>query len=660
MQIMKRYYYSDEIERFLSRSEKEILGIIVNNSGYDDQLSQKEAWRAEISILKTVLRKLDGSIYFEYAIPRMGKRIDIVLIIKNVLFVIEFKVGGDEFHQGDIDQVYDYALDLKNFHETSHKVPVAPILVSTESDIISTAISTTHHNDGLLFPILSNSVVLEQVIFNVLYFNEGRNIEAEKWDGGRYSPTPTIIEAAKSLFRTHSVIEIARSDAKAKNLEITSKEILEIIEKARKEKFKAICFVTGVPGAGKTLVGINVATKHLDEKNGDRSVYLSGNDPLVEVLREALARDKINREKEKGVVIRKGEARREVSLFIQKVHQYRDEYIVDKSPPIDHVAIFDEAQRAWTLSKTSDFMRRRKNISNFSYSEPEFLISCLDRHKDWAVIVCLVGGGQEIHTGEAGISEWIVAINNLFSDWKVYISDRLSDREYAAGKAIDLLKNKSHIEFNRNLHLSVSLRSFRAEHLSLMVKNLLDLDITAAKENFQKINKDYPIVITRDISKAKEWLHNQSRGTERYGIIVSSKGERLKPYCIDVKSPMNYVYWFLNGKEDVRSSYYLEAVATEFQIQGLELDWTCVAWDADFRYSEKGWNYFSFQASKWQNVNKKERKQYLKNAYRVLLTRARQGMVIFIPSGDTEDPTRLPDFYDATFDYLKRIGFKVL
>lgn len=657
---MNRYYYSDTISNFLTSSITDILGTLSLNNEFPLELTQKGAWIYEIEILKEVLINIKGSIYFEYSIPRMGSRIDVVLIIENTIFILEFKVGENNFHQTAIDQVFDYALDLKNFHETSHEPLIAPILIATEANASIGTICTTPHNDNILFPIKTNSKLLPDIITNVLSFADGEKINPNNWITGRYSPTPTIIEAAISLYSKHSVTDIIRNDATAFNLSKTSDAITEIINKAKKENLKAICFVTGVPGAGKTLVGLDIATKHMDAEKKSTSVYLSGNDPLVNVLREALTRDRIKREKEKGNKIRKGDVFVKVKLIIQNIYHFRNYYITDSRPPSDHVAIFDEAQRAWTKTKTSNFLKRRKKDMNFNYSEPEFLISCLDRHIDWAVIVCLVGGGQEIHYGEAGISEWIESLNRSYPEWHIYVSNRLTDSEYAAGKALELLNNHKHVTFKKELHLSVSLRSFRAENLSLLVKNLLDLNVFEAKRNYEELKEKYPVVITRDLTKAKKWLKKKARGTERYGIVVSSQAERLKPHAIDVKSPMDPIHWFLDGKEDIRSSYYLEDVATEFHIQGLELDWACVTWDGDFRYSNNNWKHFSFSGSKWRNIKNDDRKIYLKNAYRVLLTRARQGMVIVVPNGDKEDPTRNPEYYDNTFEYLKEIGFQII
>ncbi|HEV8079576.1 MAG TPA: DUF2075 domain-containing protein [Chitinophagaceae bacterium] len=657
---MQRSFYSDTITNFCESSTDKILGSIATKNNFSLELTQKEAWLKEIIALKEVLKNYEGRIFFEYSIPRMGRRIDVVLIIKNVIFVLEFKVGEREFLLSASDQVLDYSLDLKNFHETSHKHLIAPILIATEAKNVIPFIATTPHEDNLLFPIKTNLELLAKVITDVLSFADGDDINNETWEAGRYSPTPTIIEAAMALYNGHNVAEISRSDAEATNLTKTSNALREIIFQSKEKQEKAICFVTGVPGAGKTLVGLDIATKHLDKDNDLTSVFLSGNGPLVAILREALTRDKFSREKKLGKKVRKGEIMSEVKLFIQNVHNFRDESLKDERPPFEHVTIFDEAQRAWNHTQTANFMLRKKNTPNFNISEPEFLIGCLDRHKDWAVIICLVGGGQEINTGEAGISEWIESLNRSFPEWRVYVSDKLTDSEYAAGNALEILKTHKYVVTNTALHLSVSLRSFRAEHLSLLIKNLLDLNIEEAKRNYEEIRDKYPIVLTRSVSKAKKWLKEKARGTERYGMVVSSQAIRLKPYAIDVKSPMDPIHWFLDGKEDIRSSYYLEDVATEFQVQGLELDWACIIWDGDFRYSNDGWKSFSFVGSKWNNINKEERKLYLKNAYRVLLTRARQGMVIVVPEGDEEDPTRHSSFYNSTFSYLYEIGLNVI
>lgn len=660
---MSRYYYSDTTSNFIKTSTQEVIGHLTENSEFPVEPSQTTAWLNQISILKPILEENEGTLFFEYNIPRMGRRIDTVLILKNVIFVLEFKVGEKEFNQAAVDQVWDYALDLKNFHETSHRHLIAPILIATESKKSFSVIEETPHNDKLLYPIKTNAEDLHNVIQQVIEFADGEVIDPNDWSNGRYSPTPTIIEAAMSMYSEHGVQDIYRSDAAATNLTETSNAVVDIINDARKNNKKAICFLTGVPGAGKTLVGLRIAAMNYKENERASTVYLSGNGPLVAILREALTRDKVKREKSKGKKVLKGVVFSTVKTIIQPIHHFRDDCLNDPNPPFEHVTIFDEAQRAWNLTQTADFMKRKKNKKDFAQSEPEFLISCLDRHQDWAVIVCLVGGGQEINKGEAGISEWIESLNRSFPDWHIYVSNRLTDSEYAAGHAIELLEKHKTVFKVDTLHLSVSMRSFRSEHVSQLVKNILDLNLEEARKSYELVRDRYPIVITRDLAKAKQWLKSKARGSERYGMIVSSKAARLKPDGIDVKSPMNPVNWFLEGKDDIRSSYFLEDVATEFDVQGLELDWTCVSWDADLRYTDKGWTYkeIRFTAegpTKWNNINSETRQQYLINAYRVLLTRARQGMVIVVPPGDENDGTRLPEFYNGTYNYLKGIGFE--
>jgi len=403
------------------------------------------------------------------------------------------------------------------------------------------------------------------------------------------------------------------------------------------------------------LVGLNIATQRRDEGAPTHAVFLSGNGPLVAVLREALTRDEYNRLKAQGKTATKKKVATPVKSFIQNVHHFRDAGLMDESAPPEHVVIFDEAQRAWNLQMTANFMKRKKGRPGFTQSEPEFLISYMDRHKDWAVIICLVGGGQEINTGEAGIAAWLDAAMTHFPSWKMFISARLHDSEYAAGETLGLAQRTAQSKLDDSLHLAVSMRSFRAENVSAFVKALLDCEKDAAQRAFDQLSARFPIVLSRDLERAKEWIRSKARGTERYGLLASSKAMRLKPHAVDIRVEVDPVHYFLNEREDVRTSYYLEDAATEFQVQGLELDWTCVTWDADFRFNGSEWNYHDFRGSRWTNIHKTEQRNYLRNAYRVLLTRARQGMVVFIPPGNRRDPTCPPEFYDSTFNYLREL-----
>lgn len=659
--MTNRAYYSDSIANFLIRPSDEILGILTRGS-IAVEATQRDAWLMQIELLRPCLEDfaVQGHIYFEYVLPRLGRRIDTVLLIDHVVFILEFKVGESTYSASAVDQVWDYALDLKNFHETSHDVSIAPVLIATKAKRVQTSLITSKQSDGVLFPIRCSPDSLRQSIKDVLAFCGGATLDARMWEAGRYKPTPTIIEAATALYGGHSVSELSRSGAEGTNLSYTSETVSKLIHECRAKSKKVICFVTGVPGAGKTLVGLNIATQHIDKDSDLYSVYLSGNGPLVAILREALTRDKVSREAEAGRKITKGEARRPIEAFIQNVHHFRDECLRDEKAPPEHVAIFDEAQRAWNKDQTSSFMARKKGRAGFDQSEPEFLISCLNRHDDWAVVVCLVGGGQEINTGEAGIAEWLEAIERSYAHWDVYISPQLGKDDYAADAALERLGGNSRVIFDAGLHLSMSMRSFRAEKVSDFVKKVLDMECESAATLLQSFQHNYPIVLTRSTVRAKEWLREHARGSERFGMMVSSQAQRLKPYAIDVRSPVDPIHWFLNGKEDVRSSFYLEDVATEFHVQGLEVDWGCVVWDGDFRFSADGWRQFSFVGDRWQHIRKAERQMYLKNAYRVLLTRARQGMVVVVPEGSSTDPTRSSDYYDPTFQYLQSIGLPVI
>lgn len=660
--LIERAYYASPIEGFLGADVTSVLGQLTQRSEFAVDLEQRDAWLVELQALRLALAPHGGRgrVYLEFVVPRLGKRIDAVVLLDHLLLVIEFKVGDTHFARHAVEQVWDYALDLKNFHESSHAVRVEPILVVTGSSGRFGTLARSEHTDGVGVPTLVSSDQLGQAIVQLLGSAAHEAIEADDWERGRYRPTPTIVEAASTLYRKHSVADITRSDAGATNLSRTSAAVAQVIERSREQGLKSICLVTGVPGAGKTLVGLDIATRYLDPDNDLHSVYLSGNGPLVSILREALARDDVAQAAERGQRRTKGHARQKVKSFIQPVHAFRDECLKDLSPPPEHVTIFDEAQRAWNLEKTADFMRRKKKRPGFALSEPAFLISCLDRHTDWAVVVCLIGGGQEINTGEAGISEWLNALQTLYPDWQIHVSPRLRDSEYAAEDALVSLQRKCAVHFNELLHLAVSMRSFRAEHLSMFVKQVLDLELEQAAQLHAQFADRYPIVLTRSVERARQWLRQQARGSERFGMVVSSQALRLKPHAIDVRSPMDPVNWFLNDKDDVRSSYFLEDVATEFHVQGLELDWCGVVWDADLRYHAGNWHHHSFVGDRWQHIRQPARQAYLKNAYRVLLTRARQGMVIVVPHGASDDATRKAEYYDGTFDLLRRAGLAVL
>ena len=678
---MERFFYQNNVAGFLADSEDTILGTLARNNPFNLIDLQRNAWLYEIRCLKNLLQKeSSGQVIFEYSIPRVGKRIDVVLLLHGIVFVLEFKVGAEEYSRQDLEQVWDYALDLKNFHEASRDLTIVPILVATDADRVSDSKKVSQYDDHVFEPILANAESLSQMIATLLAEN-AQKIDLSRWGLSRYMPTPTIIQAASSLYLNHSVADITKTEASGENLQRTSDFVMNVIEHSRTNHEKSICFITGVPGAGKTLVGLNIAARQFEKK--DLAVYLSGNQPLVSVLSEALARDKKRQEEERcpGVRYNLTVARRNVRSFIQIVHHYRDTTLSKLKRPIvngvleidpakvdkhkkdgysevEHVAIFDEAQRAWTKSHLANWLNRKKGITDFPMSEPEFLIWSLNLREDWAVVVCLVGGGQEINTGEAGIGEWLRAVNANFPDWNVFISDQLTEKEYAEGELENLLQANNHVQRCTSLHLAVSMRSFRAEQLSNFVHHLLEGNISQAQALLETLKNKYPVVITRNLDAAKEWLRKQKRGSERYGLVVSSQAQRLRPLAIDVRSKPNIIHWFLDDITDIRSSLFLEDAASEFDVQGLELDWTCLVWDGDLRRNGREWQNFTLKGNQWQNIRSADKKAYQINAYRVLLTRARQGMVICVPEGNPDDATRLPEFYDGTYNYFKQIGLE--
>lgn len=654
-------YYDAPISSFLSVSNESIVGALTLASSHEVDQTQVQAWNESIDVLRRSLAETDGHVLLEFDVPRLGSRIDAVVIAGRALVPIEFKVGSSHFAAEAIEQVWDYALDLKNFHDASRGAAIFPILVATEADW-SDSLWPSKNDDGVREPRRVAALDLRLAILQAVELADGVPLDGARWGRGKYNPTPTIVEAARALYARHSVDAISRSDASAKNLRVTGSTVEKIISDSQREGWKSLVLLTGVPGAGKTLVGLNVATRHRRSVEVDptHAVFLSGNGPLVKVLHEALTRDELDRLRRTGMKVRKGDVAQKVKPFIQAVHHFRDAGLKSSSPPIDHVIVFDEAQRAWNAQKLSSFMATKKRLAGFTMSEPESQLDYMDRRQDWAVAICLVGGGQEIHDGEAGIGEWIRAVQSRFPHWHVFVSSRLVDSEYASGDALAQLNARPNVQWSDDLHLSVSMRSFRAERVSGFVKAVLDRDVAAAQQLYRELRPKYPLVISRDLERAKAWVRAHARGSERFGLVASSKAERLKPHAIDIRATIDPVHWFLDPATDTRSSFYLEDAATEFQVQGLELDWVCATWDADLRMQDGKWAHRQFRGSSWIRVKQPTAQQYLVNAYRVLLTRARQGMAIFVPPGAKSDPTRNPEYYDETFNYLASLGIEVL
>lgn len=659
---MKRAWFDADGEVMAKAAPELVLGHLTKATHFPAELPQISAWQFTIAHLQQLAAALpDAHFFMEFAIPRMGRRADAMIIAGPLIFVLEYKVGEGSFPRHAVEQVHGYALDLKNFHVTSHDRAIVPILIASEAPPQQLGLGFWAP-DKVHEPLCLSPGDVLPTIQRLLMVGDGRAIDALAWAAGAYRPTPSIIEAAEALYAGHDVFEISRSEASAENLSRTAAAVERIVAAMRAQRGKAICFVTGVPGAGKTLAGLNIACGRLARDVGEDATFLSGNGPLVDVLREALRRDGRQRRLPTGREALHM-ADRSPDKFIQNVHHFRDEYLAPDQMPSEHVVIFDEAQRAWDRAMTSDFMRRKRGQHGFDQSEPAFLLSVMDRRPDWCVVICLIGEGQEINRGEAGVAEWVRALQADLPHWRIFLPPHLMADDGPLDGVLRWHLSHRVAAPDADLHLATSVRSFRADRVSAFVAALLGEDAVAAAR-LRPDPAHFPIWLVRDLPRARAWLRAQRRAGERAGLLASSNALRLKPEGLHVKAPVDVCHWFLNGNDDVRSSNALEDAATEFAVQGLELDWTGVAWDLNYRRSDAGWLAREFRGTRWQAINATgaglSRADYVKNAYRVLLTRARQGMVIFIPQGDVADTTRPPADYDAIADWLANCGVPAL
>ncbi len=668
---MPAYYLDNLLNHYLTSTDQ-IVGNLTreySKQHLDLKKQQTQTWIDTAEIFKMLFNDTkskipnikDWGLLYEYKIPRRAKRIDVVLLSKNLIFILEVKNHQDSYNSVDIAQLEDYCLDLRDFHFECKDRIIIPILLCTNAPVIQNEISKS--DDFVQNTLFANAINLSEIIQSTvnLFSDKIDNISYEDWNNSRYSPTPTIIEMAQTLYAGQSVSEISRHGAD--NLTDTTNAVLDAIKQAQATNSKIICFITGIPGAGKTLAGLNIVHNREFQVDGkELGVFLSGNSPLVKVLSEALARDFAKRKNET-----KDEAKRRVKTFIYNVHEFIDDLYADKTKVSEsRVLIYDEAQRAWTKEQ-----KKKKSNGEITESEPEILFSIMNRLDGWGVIIALVGGGQEINTGEAGLREWGKSIEKKFSNWKVYISPELKYGDHSTGNITLFEKAPANLSIveNEQLHLKISLRSYKAKDLSKWVALLLDGNSEEARILHAEKLKDYPIFITRNLDTAKDWLKNKARGTRRAGLVASSGGRRLKAFGYDPfhglrgdSSQDELGAWYLNSADDIRSSNFLEIIATEYAVQGLEIDWVGVFWDADLRRTNGSWDFKQFKGTNWQNVSdeQQQRKQFILNKYRVLLTRAREGMIIWVPIGDDADKTRQRNFYEETFKYLKSCGIRQL
>ncbi len=649
-------YYCNSIPGFIRDNSSSIIGQLVRHS-FEINKDQSDAWENQISELQTRLEQcgVEGDIIFEYDIVRLGKRIDVIMLIRHMVFSMEFKNGKEIYTAQDAQQAEDYAIDIKNFHKESEDLYVCPILIATHAPKYHKPQMIDCYPDKQVFLQREN---IETVIPKVCEISEkygtDQVLDFETWFNSPYYPTPTIIAAAIEAYSSHNVSEIAHSEAGQGDIDRCEARINEIISYAQTQKKKCVCFVTGVPGAGKTLVGLDIVAKNLNKGKENLSVYLSGNGPLVDVLRAALKKS-VKAQKKKT-----RETDAAIDALIQSSYAFKNDNVKHNRPTPENILIFDEAQRVWNKEK----MVRKHSDPTMCVSEPQLLYSIMDRHQDWAVVICLVGLGQDIYDGEVGINEWFRCGIEEFPHWELFYSPAIFSQVEDKNIDVELIKSCPRCHEANELHLKTSIRSFRADKQSQFVDALLDNDPNTAKVLYELVSKKYPIYVTRDIDEAKRWVRNQVRGSQRSGILACSSAQRLKPEGIYVPTAIDVENWFLAPSDDLRSSNKLEVVASEFKVQGLEIDWAIVCWDADLRRTTNGsnWDYYNFRGTKWVKRNQPEQRRYLLNSYRVLLTRARQGMVLFVPNGvdPEEDETRNRAFYDSIYDYLISCGVKPL
>jgi hypothetical protein len=658
-------FYRSTVQEFLGQDEEQILarlGIAYANRGYTSQYTdQTLTWQRDLSSLRTSLEECVGKsdsarswgLLLEFSVPRKEVRVDIVLLIRDAIVVLEAKSGSAVAQAKR--QVEEYALLLHYFHKASADRRIVPVIVSaTLSEVDLAALDRRdafpQMSSYWVTPIVRSSWPGLSHLLVAIEKPQAEQLSAAVWDESPYFPVPSIIEAAMALRSGLSIREIAHSEASEHEIETVHQTIQAYVDRSRNDSSHAICFLTGVPGSGKTLVGLSLA--HSDQNKSDAIHFMSGNGPLVKVLQHLFIRESM-----RGGAMA-AQARAEAKTLIENVHVFARYHTEDNpGPPSNHAIIFDEAQRAWNRAQNKKKFQR-------DYSEPEMLLRIMERHEDWAVVVALVGGGQEINDGEAGLEEWGQALAGAQKRWVVYASPEvLNGGPSTAGHRLfeDLARQKG-VRTSSTLHLRTSNRSLRAEQLATWVNHVLEGRSDEAAS--LRIAARFPLFLSRDLDEMRSKLQEQGIGENRYGLVGSSGAARLRRDGLEPSSTFHAEYpwhhWYLAERTDVRSSYRCEVFATEFEIQGLELDWIGICWGGDLVWDETtGWQLRTLRhgpQSAWRLIKNIEKQMYRRNAYRVLLTRARQGMIIFVPRGDASDHTAEPGEFDSTSQYLVRCG----
>ncbi len=652
-------FWSSTVAEFLRATPARITGVLAEAQIRHfrvNETQQLRAWEATLAMLRAALDDADFArdwhVLLEYPMLRLGRRPDVILLTDRAILVLEIKAGAAAHTVADRRQVEDYAIDLHDFHAGSRLHPVVPILVAEHAPAPLAPLPLMF---GVTQVIEASAATLRPLLRILSGLPAPATaLDAAAWLDAPYRPVPNIVDAACMLYARHGVADIRAARSDATNLRATTDAIIAEIAAARAQEYRVIIFVTGIPGAGKTLCGLNTVFGAID---AGRGTYLTGNPTLVHVLREALARDAV------AFGAARTDADRRMGAAIQRLPDFRNEYILHPHHvPPEQVVVIDEAQRCWScahaIAKTRDKPVRLTN------SEPAHLLEAMARHKDFAAMVCLVGGGQEIHTGEGGLAEWGTALREADSHgrgWQI----RAAPDIFSNADLRQRLGPLPHLQTSGALHLDVAVRQIR----STAATDWVDYVLAGDAQHAARLARDaeMPFYLTRDLHDMRAWLRLRARGFRRAGLLASSAARRLRAEGLGAELPHMdagaVAHWFLDRyPDDVRASDALETIATEFSAQGLELDYVGLCWDGDLirEQGQTAWRVRNFRGTRWQHPAGAEAVANQINTYRVLLTRARYDTVIFVPRGEPIDRTRDPAVLDRIATFLAACGTRAL
>ncbi len=685
-------WYDSPCNNFINSKTDSVVGQLARSAareGWGTTPEQEQEWTKSVDILKSTLsEKKEGrseilqsaladprlhefqSIILEYDFRRRGLRMDCVLLAPGIIVILEFK--RHEPTLADRDQAMSYAINLCEFHEVTQKgihkgdAIIAPIVVSTRTKVTSdnnVSFQSKPWDAIFSMALMSDAETLADTLASVLSFRRGTHpISCNEWVSSKFKPSSSIIDAAVSLYGQHSVSAIEEHALPTKIIKECVKELESIVREVREKKEKRVIFISGAPGAGKTLVGLQLLF------GTEKSVFVTGNAPLVDVLQLALKNSYREKNAANQLNIPSGYKKEQISRVInlatfniEKAHRFLKDRSTLSTPTDETLVIFDEAQRTYLKGRSVVSERLERD-------EAELILEALEKQNPGKglVIICLLGHNQAINTGESGVISWFKAVNKA-KGWSYQIDEKTLSLNglFDDISSRQMWSNHSKRKSLEKGHLDHSLRFWKNRDVEIWASAVVHGDSDKAMEVATSLGQEgIRIYLTRELKTAKNWVNGLRVGEERLGMIASSQARRLIAEGIHIlpQSDSKIGHWMLAPSGDIRSSNTLDVAQNQFQIQGLELDYALVCWDADFRRAKTGWEAYNISGTKWQKQSKKEEQAYRENSYRVLLTRARKGMVIYIPNGDESqiDETRNPSFYDGIFEFLVTCGCVVI